>query len=70
MIADLVATHTGRPPVPVISVPPPDGVTVTDLRSMVVDSSAFRSVTGWAPQVPLRDALRRTVNALAARRTP
>jgi nucleoside-diphosphate-sugar epimerase len=70
MIADLVATHTGRSPVPVVSVPPPDGLAVTDLRSMVVDSTAFRSATGWSPRVPLRDGLRRTVIALAGRPTP
>ncbi|WP_166354546.1 NAD-dependent epimerase/dehydratase family protein [Phytoactinopolyspora limicola] len=65
-IADLAATHTGKPPVPVIRVEPPTGAVAEDLVGVAVDSSAFRTVTGWSPQVPLREGLRRTVAALAA----
>ncbi|WP_326560826.1 NAD-dependent epimerase/dehydratase family protein [Micromonospora sp. NBC_01796] len=63
-IAEVVAGHTGRPPVPVVSVPPPAQATGTDAHSMVVDASAFRAATGWRPLVPLREALDRTVTAL------
>lgn len=66
-IAEIVAEHTGRPAVPVVPVPSPPGATPMDRHSMVVDSSAFRSATGWRPRVPLREALSRTVAALAAR---
>ncbi|SEP52384.1 NAD-dependent epimerase/dehydratase family protein [Amycolatopsis saalfeldensis] len=64
-IAEVVAERTGRPKVPVVSVPAPAGATVTDAHSLVADSSAFRSVTGWCPRVSLREALGRTVAALA-----
>ncbi|MGV9772525.1 NAD-dependent epimerase/dehydratase family protein [Streptosporangium sp. NPDC003464] len=64
-IADLVSAHTERPPVPVVSVPPPADARRTDFHSVVVDSSAFRSVTGWRPRVPLREALTLMVRALA-----
>jgi nucleoside-diphosphate-sugar epimerase len=56
-IARLVSVHTGRDPVPVVSVPPPAQATVTDSHSVVVDSSAFRSATGWRPTVRLENAL-------------
>lgn len=65
MLAGAVAEHTGRPAVPVRSVPPPDYANVTDFHGVDVDDSAFRRVTGWAPEVPLADGLRRTVAELA-----
>lgn len=64
-VAELVARHTGCPPVPVVSVDPPGHAAPTDFHSVAIDSSAFRAVTGWAPRFPLRDALARTVAALA-----
>jgi nucleoside-diphosphate-sugar epimerase len=67
-IAQLVSDHTGAAPVPVVSVPPPADSTATDLRSVVVNCSAFRSATGWRPEVRLGEALRRMVVELAARR--
>jgi nucleoside-diphosphate-sugar epimerase len=66
-IAELVAERTGRPAVPVVSMPAPPDATATDAYSLVADSSAFRSATGWHPRVPLREALRRTVTVLADR---
>jgi nucleoside-diphosphate-sugar epimerase len=64
-IADLVAARVGRPPVPVVCVPPPGVATATDMHSVVIDSSRFREVTGWRPRVPLPAALRRCVDAFA-----
>ncbi|GAB7042963.1 MULTISPECIES: NAD-dependent epimerase/dehydratase family protein [Catenuloplanes] len=63
-IAALVAAETGRPPVPVVSVPPPAAARPSDFHSMVVDASAFTAVTGWRPRVSLGEGLRRTVRAL------
>ncbi|WP_060180053.1 NAD-dependent epimerase/dehydratase family protein [Streptomyces sp. IMTB 1903] len=64
-IAEIIGRHTGRPPVPVLRVDPPDGATGLDFRSVRADSSAFRSVTGWAPRAVLRDALEQVVAAHA-----
>jgi nucleoside-diphosphate-sugar epimerase len=64
-IADLVSGRTGRAPVEVVSVDPPAHAEPTDLKSVEIDSSAFRAVTGWRPWVSLRDGLTRTVTALA-----
>lgn len=64
-VARLVAAHTGRPPVPRVSVEPPAHAEAGDFRSTVVDSTPFRAVTGWEPRVPLEEGLRRTVVALA-----
>ncbi len=64
-IARLVADRTGRPPVPVLSTTPPAHAPATDFRSVTIDSTAFRGATGWQPRVPLEEALRATVAALA-----
>jgi nucleoside-diphosphate-sugar epimerase len=64
-IAELVGDRLGRPPVPVVCVPPPDVATATDMHSVAIDSSRFRAATGWRPQVPLDTALRRCVDAFA-----
>ncbi|WP_256104211.1 NAD(P)-dependent oxidoreductase [Streptomyces sp. ODS05-4] len=66
-VAAAVARHTGKEPVPVVSVPPPPHVEVSDLRSVEVDPSAFAAVTGWSCRVPLDEALARTVAASAER---
>jgi len=60
-VAELVAEHTGKPPVSVVSVQPPEHAEAGDFRSVTIDSSAFRAVTGWSPRVPLEEGLRRTV---------
>ncbi|MEV7019920.1 NAD-dependent epimerase/dehydratase [Streptomyces sp. NPDC093991] len=67
-IADSAARHTGRPPVPMLSVAPPDYAETGDFRDIDVDSSLFRDVTGWRPQVPLRRAVDDVVSAVARRR--
>ncbi|MEZ3182533.1 NAD-dependent epimerase/dehydratase [Streptomyces pimonensis] len=64
-IARTVARHTGRPAVPVVSVEPPVEAEAVDFHSVEVDSTAFRSVTGWRPLVPLQEALERTVTSLS-----
>ncbi len=66
-VADLAGAHTGVT-VPVVSVPPPDYADPNDFRSVTVDASAFRAVTGWAPAVSRDEALRRTVDFVAAGR--
>ncbi|WIM94456.1 NAD-dependent epimerase/dehydratase [Actinoplanes oblitus] len=60
-VAELVAAETGKPPVAVLSVPPPANAEAGDFRSVTIDASAFRAVTGWEPRVPLDEALARTV---------
>ncbi|MGP4087114.1 NAD-dependent epimerase/dehydratase family protein [Streptomyces sp. KR55] len=69
-VADLVAERTGRPRVPVLSVPPPEHAEAGDFSSITIDASAFRSVTGWEPRTELGEALRRTVHHLADQTDP
>ncbi|MFC7981277.1 NAD-dependent epimerase/dehydratase family protein [Streptomyces sp. NPDC057336] len=64
-LAATVADRTGRPPVPVRRVEPPAHASAADFRDVRADHAPFRSVTGWAPRVPLDEALARTVAALA-----
>ncbi|WP_329897585.1 NAD-dependent epimerase/dehydratase family protein [Streptomyces sp. SP17KL33] len=64
-IARIVADRTGRPPVPVVSVTPPEHAEASDFRSVEVDATAFRTATGWRPVTPLSEALELTVAALA-----
>ncbi|AXG82297.1 NAD-dependent epimerase/dehydratase family protein [Streptomyces paludis] len=65
LVARAVSGHTGRPPVPVVSVEPPSHAPVTDFRSVTIDSSAFRAATGWHPRTTLPEGVDRTVAALA-----
>ncbi|MFC5831570.1 NAD-dependent epimerase/dehydratase [Nonomuraea insulae] len=65
-IARLAAEHTGRPPVPVLAVPPPGGLTAMDLTSVVADPAAFGARTGWRARTPLREALLATIATLTA----
>ncbi|MFD3936198.1 NAD-dependent epimerase/dehydratase family protein [Streptomyces sp. NPDC058611] len=65
-VAALVAARTGKPAVPVLSVEPPAHSEAGDFASVTIDSSAFREITGWSPRVPLEEALRRSVDFLAA----
>ncbi|MFI9630392.1 NAD-dependent epimerase/dehydratase family protein [Streptomyces sp. NPDC052042] len=66
-VARLVAEHTGRAPVPVVSVAPPDYAEAGDFSSPLCDPSAFRAVTGWRPRVPLRKGLDDLVTAMLTR---
>ncbi|MGW2476183.1 NAD-dependent epimerase/dehydratase family protein [Streptomyces sp. NPDC001665] len=63
-VARQAAARTGGPAVPVVSVQPPSHAPETDFLSVTIDSTAFRSVTGWRPRVPLDEGLERTVAAL------
>ncbi|MFI5618751.1 NAD-dependent epimerase/dehydratase [Streptomyces sp. NPDC051567] len=65
LVARATADHTGRLPVPVVSVEPPAHAPATDFRSVTIDSSPFRAATGWHPRIPLPEGVRRTVAALA-----
>ncbi|GGS16372.1 NAD-dependent epimerase/dehydratase family protein [Actinokineospora fastidiosa] len=61
MIAAAVAERTGRPPVPVLSVPPPPHATAMDLRGLVADPRAFTEVTGWRAATGLAEGVARVV---------
>jgi nucleoside-diphosphate-sugar epimerase len=63
-IAEIVSVHTGRQPVPIVSVRPPDQTPQTDLRSIVVDPSLFEGITGWRARVPLLAGLERMVTTM------
>ncbi|MFJ8649743.1 NAD-dependent epimerase/dehydratase family protein [Streptomyces sp. NPDC093546] len=64
-VAEAVAAQTGRPAVPVVTVPPPAHADPADSEDVVVDPEPFRAVTGWRAKVELEEALRRTAAALA-----
>lgn len=63
-LADAVAEQTGRPPVPVQSVKPPDFAEAGDFHTPESDPAAFSAVTGWSPALPLREGLKDLVAAL------
>lgn len=65
MIAKTVATHTGREPVPVTSVPPAGHSMPTDLVDFVLDPTAFQDTTGWAPSVSMLEGLDYLAAAMA-----
>lgn len=65
MIAKVVSARTGRPPVPVASVPPPEHSMPTDLLDFVLDPTAFQKVSGWSAQVPLMEGLESAAAAIA-----
>ncbi|WP_312871104.1 NAD-dependent epimerase/dehydratase family protein [Streptomyces lonarensis] len=67
-VAALAARRTGGEAVPVVSVEPPAYAESSDFRDVVVDASAFRSVTGWRPASALAYALAETVDHRHARR--
>ncbi|TKK79077.1 NAD-dependent epimerase/dehydratase [Herbidospora galbida] len=64
-IAKAVSAVSGEPPVPVISVPPADHSTETDMLDFALDPSAFQAAVGWRPREPLQEALERTAVAFA-----
>lgn len=64
-IAKIVSSHTGRPPVPVIPVPPADHSMPTDLLDFVLDPARFHHATGWSSRIPLLAGLERIAAAIA-----
>lgn len=66
LIARLVSDRTGDPPVPILRIDPPPTAVPADLSGVVVDPSAFRSVTGWRPRVGLEDGMAEIVDQLTA----
>ncbi|MBL7253420.1 NAD-dependent epimerase/dehydratase family protein [Paractinoplanes lichenicola] len=67
-VARLAAARTGGTAVPVVSVQPPAHAPRTDFLSVTIDSTPFRTATGWLPRVPLDEGLSRTVTALSHHR--
>ncbi|RSM87997.1 SDR family NAD-dependent epimerase/dehydratase [Kibdelosporangium aridum] len=64
LVAREVAEQTGQRPVEVTCVEPPSHAPEMDFRSVTIDSSPFRAVTGWRPEISLSEGVRRTVAAL------
>ncbi|UQI47380.1 NAD-dependent epimerase/dehydratase family protein [Streptomyces sp. HU2014] len=64
-LAGAVAARTGKPAVPVLSVPPPGHAEAGDFRTPESDPAAFRAVTGWRAGVPLSEGLDDMVTAMA-----
>ncbi|MGW0809541.1 NAD-dependent epimerase/dehydratase [Nonomuraea sp. NPDC002799] len=63
LIAKVVATRSGRPPAPVVSVPPADHSMPTDVLDFVAEPAAFHRATGWTPRVPLLEGLEAAAEA-------
>ncbi len=64
LVAKEMAAQTGQNPVEVTCVEPPSHAPATDLRSVTIDSTPFRAITGWRPEISLPEGVRRTVAAL------
>jgi nucleoside-diphosphate-sugar epimerase len=64
IVARQASARHGRP-VEVVQVDPPPTQEPIDMRSYVVDASAFRNATGWAPTVSLEDGIERTLDWIA-----
>lgn len=64
-VAGLAAERTGGPPVPVVTVEPPDYAEACDFRTPDSDPSAFRTVTGWRPRAELEDGIAAVIAATA-----
>ena len=66
LVAREMAEHTGQSPVEVACVEPPSHAPETDFRSVTIDSTRFRAITGWRPEISLHEGVRRTVAALTS----
>lgn len=64
LVARELSERTGQDPVDVTCVEPPSHAPETDLRSVTIDSTPFRAITGWRPEISLSEGVRRTVAAL------
>ncbi|MFC3453308.1 NAD-dependent epimerase/dehydratase family protein [Amycolatopsis speibonae] len=66
LVAKEMSEHTGKSPVDVTCVEPPPHAPETDFRSITIDSTPFRAITGWRPEISLSEGVRRTVAALTS----
>lgn len=64
LVARELSERTGQAQVDVTCVEPPSHAPETDLRSVTIDSTPFRAITGWRPEISLSEGVRRTVAAL------
>lgn len=64
LVAREVSEHTGQRPVDVTRVAAPSHAPEMDFRSVTIDSTPFRAITGWRPEISLSEGVRRTVAAL------
>ena len=64
-IARIAADRRGTLPVPVQPSAPPAHASPLDAADVSVDSTPFRSITGWRPVVPDDDGLLDLITALA-----
>ncbi len=69
-VAEAVAAATGKPEVPVVTVPPPGAAVVTDFLNVFINPAPFGSATGWSARVPLRAGVDRTVAAFLGQPEP
>lgn len=67
LIADSVQTFTHRRPV-VIDVSPPGNLTPLDCRSVVMDYSEFKKLTGWVPLQIVEQGIHEMVKSMADHR--
>lgn len=68
LVAERAALLTGRE-VTVISVEPPQEISLIEARNFVADSSKFCSLTGWAPRVAFREGIDLTLKSFQAEKT-
>ncbi|MFG3106263.1 NAD-dependent epimerase/dehydratase family protein [Streptomyces tendae] len=66
-VADAVAGATGRPPVPVVTVTPPDAAVLTDFLPVRIDPEPFATAARWRARVSLREGIDRGVASLVSR---
>ncbi|GAB3738671.1 NAD-dependent epimerase/dehydratase family protein [Amycolatopsis oliviviridis] len=66
LVAEEMSEHTGNSPVEVTCVEPPSHAPETDFLSITIDSTPFRAITGWRPEISLPEGVRRTVAALTS----
>lgn len=64
LVAREMSEHTGQSPVDVTCVEPPSHAPETEFLSITIDSTPFRAITGWRPEISLSEGVRRTVAAL------
>ncbi|TCP53439.1 reductase VcaE [Tamaricihabitans halophyticus] len=65
-VAESVGRHTDKPPVPVVSVPPPEHAVSADAHSVFVNPEAFQRVTGWRARTSVEAGVDETVAVLAS----